>query len=455
MELSLEHFRSVLRSVPCPLRYWIAYSGGLDSHVLVHLCAHIQSAKRLPSSFLAVHIHHGLQPQADAWAGHCRRVCANLNIQFLEIRVDARPQPGQSPEEAARNARYRAFRSVMHKGDVLLTAQHQDDQAETVLLQLMRGAGLAGIAAMPLQANFAPGLLLRPLLQYSRDSLRSYALAHRLDWVEDPSNRELGYDRNFIRQSVLPLLAGRWPGIGKVLGRTASHCAEALQHLEDLAEELYQASVHTDGHTLRIDTLKTYKAADQRLVLRYWLKHEGFRMPTAAILQRILNEVLSAGEDRTPLVSWSEGEIRRYRDQLFVMRPLPSPDNSQSMVWNGRDALDLPHGNGQLSVIRVTESKGIAQSRWDCAKILVRYRQGGESCTLPGRHGTHSLKKLFQECGIPPWERNRMPLIILDGQLAAIGERWVCAPYAAAEGEPAVRVCWRRGEQTIGRIGSG
>ncbi|TAN48449.1 MAG: tRNA lysidine(34) synthetase TilS [Methylococcaceae bacterium] len=417
-------------------RYWIGYSGGLDSHVLLHQCAGLNRNPAHPEfcgkqRFTAVHVHHGLQAAADEWATHCAAVCAELDLPFRLIHVDAQALPGQSPEEAARNARYRAFAELLAEGDVLLTAQHADDQAETVLLQLLRGSGLAGLAAMPEAMPFGKGRLLRPLLAWNRTALQDYARIHRLSWQEDPSNQQTAFDRNFIRHQILPLLTQRWPGVAVALSRTARHCAEAQGQLERWAEDLlHEAAAGEADGTLSVAALRRRQAPEQRLVLRHWLKQAGFRAPSTVVLQRVIHEALAAAQDRSPCVAWREGEIRRYRDRLYALPPLPALDAQEVFDWNGDEPLLLP-GNGVLTAV-AQPGPGIKPELWRGAK-QVRYRQGGERCRLPRRQGNHLLKKLFQEdARLPPWVRERVPLLYIDGQLAAVGDLWICEPFADA-----------------------
>lgn len=442
MRLTLDNFRATLQRHPPPPRYWIAYSGGVDSHVLLDLCARLQRSMQAAPVFTAVHIHHGLQREADAWASHCELACRELSIPFLLVKVDASAEPGESPEEAARRARYRAIRSRLSAEEIVLTAQHRDDQAETLLLQLMRGAGLAGLAAMPECSNLGPGFLLRPLLNHSRRQLQTYAEEHDLRWIDDPSNLNLGHDRNFLRHQVIPLLEKRWPGVVKALSRTAGHCAEAQRLLGDLADDLCRSTRRADGISLDVARLSLLRAEDQRLVLRAWLRRAGYRMPPAVVIERILNEVLPAGPDKTPIVSWREGEVRRYRDGLFLLRPQFPIDPSVRISWDGSSALELPDNNGELDV-SVTSGCAVDAETWRRASITVRYRQGGETCRLAGRTGTHTLKKLFQELGIPPWLRGRAPLVYINDELAVVAGWWVCAPFAVKPGESGIAISWR------------
>lgn len=422
--------------------YVLAYSGGLDSHVLLHLCARLAHADRR-YAFRALHVHHGLQSAADAWPQHCAAVCAALGVPFKLLRVDARAAPGQSPEEAARLARYGALSAALRAGEALLTAQHADDQAETLLLQLLRGAGLPGLAAMPAVAAFGTTHLLRPLLSVSRTDLVEYAQAQHLHWIEDPSNRDSAFDRNYLRQNVLPLLTARWPSAAHSLSRAARHCAEAQQQLERLADDLLLQAEQGDAETTLVtDVLRQWAAHEQRLVLRRWLNRQGFRAPATRVLQRVVDEVLTAAPARNPLVSWPEGSIRRYRQRLYALPPLPAFDASTCLNWAAQTPLTLP-GNGVLHG-QATHGVGVRADWIQSGNCTVRYRQGGERCRLPGRHGQHTLKKLLQESAVPPWWRDRLPLLYLDDQLAAVADVWVCAPFAATADQPAVRLSWQK-----------
>lgn len=433
---SLQH---ILLRHPAPL-YWIAYSGGLDSHVLLHLCARLM-AEGQELQFTAIHVHHGLQKDADVWSEHCAKVCRGLDMPYLAVKVDAHTKPGESPEEAARNARYAVIKTHLAPGDIVLTAQHRDDQAETLLLQLLRGAGLAGLAGMPTIAPLEPGDLLRPLLGFAREDLRLYAQANQLRWIEDPSNQDSAYDRNFLRKAIIPRLEQRWPGLKKNLARSACHCAEARHLLGDLSADLCRSALNPDGLSLSVAKLREFKPAYQRLVLREWMRLRRFRMPSQAVIERILQEVLPARQDKTPLVAWREGEVRRYRDGLYLLPPLPAFDASTVLAWDGLVPLELPDGNGELAILS-GQPKGIDAEIWAQGNITVRYRQGGEHCRLPGRNGTHDIKKLFQEKGIAPWLRERAPLVFIDGELAAVADWWVCEPFAGRRGGATISLVW-------------
>ncbi len=440
MPLTAHHLLHSLQRYPRSPRYWIAYSGGMDSRVLLHLCARL--ARDTDLHFSAIHVHHGLQTAADDWAAHCRMTCEREAIPCHILRVDARPAAGESPEEAARKARYRALQSLMGSGETLLTAQHRNDQAETLLLQLLRGAGLPGLAAMPEYAPLAPGFILRPLLDQSRHELASYAATGQLEWIEDPSNLDQAYDRNFLRQSVLPLLQSRWPGLTTTLARTARHCAEACDILDERAERWLAAALPDDVSRLDLTVLLEHPPVEQTMMLRAWLKRNGLRMIPTRQLHQLQTSVIPAAADRNPRLVWPEAEIRRYRNTLYLLIPPLKPVASVRMGWDGHSTLTLPDDNGQLAVTRTTGC-GIAWDQWQQATLTVGYRQGGETLRLPGRHVEHELKKFLQEQGIPPWVRQRLPLIYLNGQLASIAGRWTLEPYLAKPEEASIRIHWQ------------
>jgi len=417
-------------------RFYVAYSGGVDSHVLLHCCA---SMARLKNKLTAVYVHHGLQVEAETWAGHCEETAKELGVEFLTLRVNADAGPGESPEEAARNARYAALKSLMAAGDVLLLAQHREDQLETVLLQLFRGSGLRGLSGMPERQAFGPGVMLRPLLNTSKQAICDYAATHQLSWVEDPSNQSNDYDRNFLRNAVVPLLKQRWTAIDKTVARSAKHCADAQVLVEEVADELFSAAFNPADQTLCISRLVEHQLHPQQLILRHWFRHLGLKMPAQAKVERILNEVVAAAGHRDPVLSGQGYSIRRYRDKLYCLANMSGTDlqlsKGSQAVQDAQQDLVWPNGQTSIKIARnqvlscEPASKGILREQWQKAKIELRFRRGGEKISLPGRQGHHSLKNLFQEAGIPPWERDAIPLIYLDGMLAAVGDLWISAQF--------------------------
>ena len=412
--------------------FWVAYSGGCDSHALLHALGSIRT--KIANEIKAVHINHGLSPFANEWERHCQDICEHLSVPYHAISVNVRADK-TSPEEAARDARYAALAKLIKQDDVLLLAHHQDDQAETVLLQLLRGSGVKGLAAMPEQQTFHLGKLCRPLLDFTREELLSYALEAGLNWIDDPSNFDTDFDRNFLRHEVIPLLQTRWPALKKTLSRTAVHQAEADKLLTGLAQQDWLQIRNKEQ--LSVSALLELDDKRQRNVLRYWLASVcQLTLPDTVHLQRIMEEVLTAAEDALPEVIWKGGEVRRYQGQLYAQKSLVTVDKNLELEWPDLSQA-LPLGNtGLCLTAKAIEGKGLSQTKLGNRKVTVQYRQGGESCRPFGRGHTHPLKKLFQEWQIPPWLRNTVPLVFVDGELAAVVGYTTCQSFTATEGEP-------------------
>jgi tRNA(Ile)-lysidine synthase len=419
---------------------FIAYSGGVDSHVLLHLCAQKPLVK---DKITAVYIHHGLQQEADCWQDHCQTTARDLGVDFCSFHVNANPQMGQSPEEAARNARYDALKNLLDENDVLLVAQHREDQLETVLLQLFRGAGVKGLAAMPVSASFGRGLMLRPLLSTAKKSIDQYAQNHTLHWVEDPSNQAIDYDRNFLRNQVIPLLKGRWPAIDKTVSRSAMHCASADELLQNMADELLDEMDGKDNRLLNIEPLMALTENKRNLLLRRWFELHGLKSPTLSCLQAIIKEVMGARMGADPQVMVQGYLIKRYQGKLYCIdaKTLMKED---VQAWT-KSARSLRRANGYRLDI-VESVSGIPIRLWNKSAVTVKLRAGGEVIKLPRRDGQHKLKKLFQEAGVPPWQREIVPLIYLDDRLAAVAGLWVSEEFYSAQAEPCYEILWNSTE---------
>lgn len=417
-----------LADAPC---LWVAYSGGCDSHVLLHSLVVLRP--QLNCEIKAIHINHGLSPLANEWEEHCRGICEQLAVPYVSISVNAKAK-NSSPEEAARHARYAEWKKLLKKDEVLLLAHHQDDQAETVLIQLLRGSGVKGLAAMPAKQSFAQGLLCRPMLNFLREEIYSYAVENSLNWIDDPSNFDTDFDRNFLRHEIVPLLKTRWPSLNKTLSRTASHQAEADHLLTELAQQDWQQL--KNNNQIKITSLLQLDEKRQRNVLRYWLASIcKLTLPDTNHLNRILNEVLTAADDARPEVIWRGGEVRRYQGLLYAQEKLIEPANELILPWPDINAPIVLKHNGAIISAKPSVGRGLSQSKLKNAEISLRFRQGGESCRPIGRGQTHQLKKLFQEWKIPPWLRSSVPLIFVNGELAQVLGFCHCEPFDAEEGE--------------------
>lgn len=421
--LSSEIIESALAPFEPLEHIYIAYSGGVDSHVLLHLGA---SSVPIRKILTAVYVHHGLQTVADDWARHTAQIAEDLAVKFILLQVNATASKGESPEEAARNARYCALKELLGDRDALLVAQHLEDQLETVLLQLMRGSGLRGLSGMPEWMPFGRGRLLRPLLNVTKQTISDYAASHSLRFVDDPSNLCNDFDRNFLRNEVLPLLKQRWPSCAITVARTARNCAEAEGLVTELADEIFNRVHNSDDNTLSISRLRVLDSAKQQLMIRHWFLMSGLKMPSHGFVVRLLNQVAEAKETRHPELDNQGRKIRRYRDKLYCLEQ-SGTETREEKIWPAGQT-DITVGKHLTLSWRVA-SAGIPMDQWLQAKIHVKFRSGGEKISLPGRIGRHSLKNLYQEAGIPPWERERIPLIYLNCKLAAVGDKWISSEF--------------------------
>lgn len=413
---------------------WIAYSGGVDSHVLLHAVAKLRT--QLPVVEIRVlHVHHGLQPQADEWVEHCYQTCVKLDIPCEICYVQVTKNQGESLEAAARQVRYQAFIEYLSENDVLLVAQHADDQAETVLLQLLRGAGIDGLAAMPQWSALGKGHLLRPLLNYTRAQILAYAQQENLQWIEDSSNTDLRFERNFLRLQVFPILLQRWPSVSQLIGRVAQHQAQAQTLLQFLAEQDLQLCQGSNSYQLNIKAFSTLTPERQANLIRHWLKMLGLTIPSTVKLQCILTEVLTARNDRQPLVQWQGGEIRRFHGQLYAMSNLPSlPPDSMTITWSPPIQMNLPLGCLQAKLVQAT---GISTQY---SPLEIRFRQGGEQYSVHGHR--HRMKKLLQAAHLPTWLRPFIPLIYFKNTLIAIPTIGICEAFQAQAGEEGWDITW-------------
>ena len=419
-------------------RLVVALSGGLDSVVLLHAVAGLRSTHAFALG--AVHVHHGLSPNADAWGEACAALCRGLSVPLTIARVQVRRARGESLEAAARAARYEVFRA--QQAEALLLAHHADDQAETVLLQLLRGAGALGLAAMPPTRALATatGLrLVRPLLRCSRATIERYASAHRLSWVEDESNRNLDLDRNYLRREVLPQLSTRYPGCRETLARAAENLSEAQQLLDQLAEQ--DAAGRIGEGRLSLAALSALDPLRQRNLLRWFLRANGVAPPPRERLSDMLRQMLLARSDAHPRIDVGAWTLRRSRGWLLLEPAAAEAPPPWTLAWDGAPSLQLPDG-GQL-VFLAAEGAGLSRARLAAGPVTVRTRSGGERlCPAVGRP-TRSLKNLLQEAGIPAWKRPGLPLLFLGNALAwAAGVGYDCRFRAGAE-EAGVLVQWR------------
>ena len=414
-------------------RIVVGFSGGLDSTVLLHVLARLAPGPGLHLS--AVHVHHGLSANADAWGEHCSRVCDELGLPLALHRVRVEPD-GDGPEAAARKARYRVFSGLAV--DALALAHHQDDQAETVLLQLLRGGGLKGVAAMPEARWLRPEtLLLRPLLSLPRTDLEAWARVHRLSWIEDESNAQTRLARNALRHDILPLIERHFPGGTGRLARAAGQFAEAALLLDDLADA--DAGTMALSGELPLAPLADLPEPRARNLLRRFLERAG-----ATLGQRELREALrqlrQARPDARLTRVFGGVTLKRFQNRVYALRTgqrAPSATEADGGRWQGEAELRLGE-SGWLRFAPATAG-GV---RLAPGRVRIRIRHGGELLrTAPGRP-RRALKDLLREAAIPPWQRTRLPLIYLDDRLVWAAGIGADAEGLARPGEPGWDISW-------------
>jgi tRNA(Ile)-lysidine synthase len=421
-------------------RYCVAFSGGLDSTVLL-VALTLVADRFLPGGLRAVHVQHGLHPDAERWVELCAQRCRALEVPLRVLRVDARHGRGESPEARAREARYEALRGELAPGEVLLTAHHADDQLETVLIQLLRGAGVAGLAAMPPDTEFGRGRHQRPLLSFPRVALQDWAQAQGIgDWIDDPANENPRFARNHLRREVLPAIRAHWPAAALAAARAARHCAEASALLDELGQ--LDALACAAGEALDVTAMRALSRARCRNLVRWQARLLGLPAPDERRLNTLLEQLFDAAPDTQPEVRWPGVVALRHADRLWLVATARLPDPPGPAAWpDPRIPLELGGGLGTLS-IEPTTGGGLRDAALETLPWRIVTRQGGERLRLPGRAGTRSLKKLLHAAGLPPWLRARIPLVEIGGSLAAVGDLWIDEAWWAPRGAAAWRLRW-------------
>jgi tRNA(Ile)-lysidine synthase len=424
----LEKLISTLENYRKPeSRIVLALSGGMDSRVLLALLANIKALDH-NLKCIAVHINHGLSPHAQEWAEKCESWCIDYGIEFALENVELVIGGQISIEHEARNKRYEALNKYVSKNDLLITGQHSNDQLETFLLAMKRGSGPKGLSSMPLCSSFGDGFLVRPLLEVTREKIQEYALAHRLEWVEDESNQDTQFDRNFLRQVVIPALIGRWPSIEQSVSRTAKLCADQEQLLEELLQERLQTFTDLDGG-LSIADLELQSVLARNQLLRLWLKNQQCVMPSMAQLALIWQEVALARRDANPIINLTSGQVRRFKERLYFIGKI-SDVSTWSATLSSDERVELPDNLGHIRYIcKHGESKSGLRAPLDDERVWIHFSPQGITAHPAGRAHSRKLKKLYQEYGVPSWLRNRTPLVMYGDSLAMVVGLFVCKEF--------------------------
>jgi tRNA(Ile)-lysidine synthase len=403
-----------------------ALSGGRDSSCLLAALAHAhplagaRAAGRRALPLRAVHVDHGLQAASSAMRDAAAAMCRRFQIPLEVVRVEVDVEGGVSIEAAARVSRYRAFESVMRPGECLLTAHHALDQAETLLLQLLRGAGLKGLSAMPVCRRFAQGWHLRPLLDVEPGDLHQLGELLEVEAADDPMNRDPRFDRAYLRREVWPRIEGRWPAAAASLARAAQHLGEAQASLD--ASTRHSVERLGDGDALSVSGLRALSARERLHVVRHWLKQAAVEPPSTARLDEALRQILTAKSDHEPAVQWGEHVLRRYRDRLFLTASV-LPAMGEALDWPTAAGSRLALGPGLGTLCWAERPGGLDPKRLP-ARVSVRRRRGGESLKTAPRARTRSVQHLCQALGVLPWLRDALPMVYAGETLIAVGDLW-------------------------------
>jgi tRNA(Ile)-lysidine synthase len=415
----------------------VALSGGADSASLLLAAASLgKSFRALPVR--AVHVDHGLQSAAAAFREACAAWCRALDIPLTVISVIIDMPPGVSIEAAARDARYAAIGAELRPGECLLTAHHSEDQAETLLLQALRGAGLPGLSAMPLCRPLGQGWHLRPVLAVSKGELREFGAGFGAACAEDPMNQDLRFDRSYLRRQIWPLIEARWPGASAALSRAARHAAEA-QELLDGAAAIDVARLR-DGDALSLPGLRALEAKERINAVRFWLWEAQVEPPSTARLTEALRQMFDAHVDHLPCIVWGNYALRRYRQRVFLTQA-EAPRLQGVRRWCVRpdSRVDLGPYLGQLRW--VMQDGGIDPKRLP-ENVAVRRREGGETLKPAAQARTQSVQHLCQSHGVLPWMRDALPLVFADDALIAVADLWLDARCRVALGAPGFAILW-------------
>jgi tRNA(Ile)-lysidine synthase len=415
----------------------LGLSGGMDSVALLSALSGLAAGMRF--SLRAVHVNHGISPNAASWAEFCAELCARLSVPLQVEAVDIGPYRDLGLEAAARKARYEVFSRI--DADFVVLAQHRDDQAETLLLRLLRGAGLRGLAAMSPSRALAGSRarLLRPLLDVPRAEIEAYARAQGLTWIEDESNADTVRQRNFLRHEALPVLEGQFPAARAAMARAAAHLGEARELLDAMAQSDIEA--YSEGDAVDVPALLALGEARAKNALRYWCDSRGVEPLSSARLGELLRQLKESRADARTSLETGDWEFLRYRDRLHLRPSAPDVRADLNEVWNGENAMPLLALGGVLR-FKPEEGRGLSAERLRSQRVTVRLRRGGERLRPDRRRPTRTLKNLFQERGVPPWRRDSLPLLYCGENLVSVPGIGDACEYQAEAGEAGLIVTW-------------
>lgn len=468
----MSNFHQTIKSLsdkfPCHT-FIVAFSGGVDSQALLHLIADVKANCDISNDLLACHVNHGLSENSNDWQVFAQQQCDNLGITFKAVSVEVENKQRTSWEAQARDARYDALLSLAAKFEnaIILTGHHNDDQIETFLLAMKRGAGIKGLSSIAEISSRQGVIIARPLLTFSRAEIEQYAQEQELKWIEDESNSDTTFDRNFLRHDVVPILKARWPAIGKTIGRSAQHCSESQLLLDELAAEDLSKCLKNKG-MLDVSALLNLSRPRFNNLIRYYLELRDMLMPSAKQLEQLYSQ-LTAADDKTPAVSVGKHVFRRFGGALYLTKHFESVSGHEIDITEmvtalgssetGKQIIELPDALGSITFIENAPCTEVPSDGNQSAlkefriirpvqgtKISIRFRHHNPSCWPDFRQKRRPLKKVLQELSIAPWQRKRLPLLYYDEELVAVVGYFVCKEFVATTGTNNLTVNWQTQE---------
>jgi len=440
--LSQYSFDSILNTFPQAKKIWIACSGGMDSCVLLHLI--FSNKEKIAQSLEVIYVNHGLQEKSAEWGKFCRTQCDSYDLPFTQLNINDNLPKGESVEAWAREKRYALIAQIMNKGDLLFTAHHQDDQVETFFLQALRGAGPRGLSSMPLFKDIADAIHVRPLLNCRRSELLSYAKANNLSWQEDLSNTETKFDRNYLRNNIIPAFEERWPAYRETICRLVNHQQDCASLMLEVGLEDLKLVSH--DNQLSLDALRGLSVTRQKNIVFIWLQELQLETPGSKHIEQIISGLINTTSENAPCVNWKNVEIRKYRSYLYASNKIKKDVGSINYDWDLANPLKLME---EVLVAKSEIGTGLSKGKTRGVKISVKYRHGGEKIKPNNNAQSKTVKQLFQERGVLPWVRDRYPLIYVNDTLAVIPGLCVDINYSAKNDEPSWQIEWSGYEKAV------
>ena len=418
-------------------KFTIALSGGVDSMVLLDL---LSKAKRSSDVIKAIHINHNLHESSKEWVDFVKDACKKYKLPLIIESINPK-QEGFGLEAEAREQRYKKFKEIILDNECLLTAHHLDDQIETTLFRIFRGTGLDGLRSIRKKAKFGKGLLCRPLINIPREAIEQYAKLNDIKWIEDPSNKNIYFDRNYLRNNIVPSIKKRWPNAQKTITRLSSLAENNQKLLHELAKE--DIGEIEKFNVLDLGILSNKSALRINNIFRFMILKNKMGIPSLKVLENGIETLINAKSD-SPIITWDGFSIRRYKNTLYFFNPDLKQDEIRplKMKWFIDETINLGGNRGSIQA-RFIKGQGIALNK--CPKSLeIKYRKGGEQIKPSGHKITKSLKNLFQENNVLPWVRDQIPLFYLDEELISVGDLWFNQDYKAKEQEDGFLISWDR-----------